>query len=38
MEQVYIFKIISMEDRPGKRDIKAYILPNKAIPSNISLK
>ena len=33
----HFFKMISMEDRQGKIETKAYILPNEAIPSTTSL-
>lgn len=33
----HFFKVIMLEDRQGKRDVRAYILPNTVIPSNTPL-
>jgi len=33
----HFFKVITLEDKQGKRELRAYILPNSVIPSNTSL-
>lgn len=33
----HFFKVVSTEDRQGRKETKAYILPNEAIPSNTPL-